>query len=114
MAVFHNKLLNNLLNSLIGLIQGDDIDISHITRRVIQIKELYYALFEKVHNNYAELIEDLDSNEAVKEFGRNGFANLEQAISSKHISRIKMEIIEFYQGFQSLARHHRGRKIVAV
>lgn len=113
-AVFHNKLLNNLLNSLIGLIQGDDINISHITRRVIQIKELYYALFEKVHNNYAELIEDLDSNEAVKEFGRNGFANLEQAISSKHISRIKMEIIEFYQGFQSLARHHRGRKIVAV
>ena len=66
---------------------------------MIQIKELYYALFEKVHNNYAELIEDLDSNEAVKEFGRNGFANLEQAISSKHISRIKMEVIEFYQGF---------------
>ncbi|HCF49054.1 MAG TPA: hypothetical protein DER60_02145 [Syntrophomonas sp.] len=113
-AVFHNKLINNLLHSLLRLIERDEIDLSQVTRRVMQIKELYYGLFEKVHNNYAELIEDLDSNEAVKEFGRNGFSNLEQAIRSSQINRIKMEVIEFYQGFESLARHREARKIVAV
>jgi len=113
-AVFHNKLINNLLHSLLRLVERDEIDIPQVTRRVMQIKELYYGLFEKVHNSYAELIEDLDSNEAVKEFGRNGFANLEQAIRSNHVGRIKMEIIEFYQGFESLARHHGARKIIAV
>ncbi len=113
-AVFHNKLLINLLHSLLHLIELEELDLQQITRRVMQIKELYYALFEKVHNKYAELIEDLDSNETVKEFGRNGFANLEQALRSQSSSRIKMEIIEFYQGFDTLSRHRGMCKIVAV
>lgn len=113
-AVFHNKLLNNLMHSLLHLIEREEIDLSQVNRRVMQIKELYYALFEKVHNKYAELIEDLDSNETVKEFGRNGFANLEQALHSQSLNRIKIEIIEFYQGFDSLSRHRGMCKIVAV
>lgn len=113
-AVFHNKLLNNLLHGLLHLIEREEIDLEQIKRRILQIKELYYGLFEKVHNRYAELIGDLDSNETVKEFGRNGFANLEQAVRSQSQSRIKTEIIEFYQGFDSLSRHRGMCKIVAV
>lgn len=113
-AVFHNKLLSNLLHSLIHIIEREELNIQQITRRVMQIKELYYDAFEKVHSKYAELIEDLDSSETVIEFGRNGFANLEQALRSQNPGRIKMEILDFYQGFDSLSRHRGMCKIVAV
>lgn len=113
-AVFHNRLLNNLLHSLLHLIEREELDLHQIRRRVMQIKELYYALFEKVHSAYAELVEDLDGCEMVKEFGRNSFANLEQAIRGNNHNHIRMEIIEFYQGFDTLSRHRGVRKIVAV
>ncbi len=113
-AVFHNKLLNNLLHGLLHLIENEGLDINQIRRRVMQIKELYYLLFEKVHSHYAELIEDLDSCELVKEFGHSGFANLTDAINSNDPNRIRLEIIEFFQGFDRLSRHRSVRKIVAV
>ncbi|MGI6435787.1 MAG: hypothetical protein ACOX0F_10595 [Syntrophomonadaceae bacterium] len=113
-TVFHNKLLNNLLHGLLHLIESEELDMNQIGRRVMQIKELYYALFEKVHSAYAELVEDLDGCEVVKEFGRSGFANLLQALASNKPNRVRMEVIDFYQGFDSLSRHRMARKIVAV
>ncbi|MGR6835783.1 hypothetical protein [Syntrophomonas erecta] len=113
-AVFHNRLINNLFHSLLYMVEKDDFDFQQVRRRVMQIKELYYGIFEQVHTRYSELVEDLDSNEIVREFGRNSFENLEGALKSSNHNLIRMEVIEFYQEFGKLAKKKDARQIVAV
>lgn len=114
MAVFHNQLLHSLLQSLLHLVERDEFDIKLVEKRVKQIKELYFGIFEKVHIKYSEHIEELDSNEMVKEFGKNSFQNIERACHSGNRIVIRLEIIEFYEGYNKLARKKDARKIVAV
>lgn len=113
-SVFHNNLLHNLLLSLMHMIEREDIDVEQVKRRVMQIRELYYAIFEQVHSRYAELVEELDSNEVVKEFGRSSFGNLERALRTGSAVLIRAEILGFYQEFNNLGRKKDARKIVAV
>lgn len=113
-TVFHNKLLKNRLCGLLHIVESEEPDINLVKRRVIQVKELYFGLFEKVHSDYAQLVEDLDACEVVKEFGRTSFTNLMRAIDSNRPSRVRTEVIDFFQGFDSLSRHSRARKIIAV
>lgn len=113
-AVFNNKLIQNLLHSLLHIIERDDFDIYQAQKRILQIKELYYGIFEKIHLRYAELIEDLDSNEIVREFGRSSFENLSMAFYSNDRGRIQFEIINFYQEYMNLSKKKHARQIVAV
>lgn len=113
-AVFNNKLIHNLLHSLLHIIERDDFDIYQAQKRILQIKELYYGVFEKIHLRYAELIEDLDSNEIVREFGRNSFENIKLAFDSNNRNRIQFEIINFYQEYMNLSKKKDARQIVAV
>lgn len=113
-AVFHNKLIHNLFHSLLHIAEKDDLSIEQVSKRIEQIKELYYGIFEQIHHRYSEHIEDLDSNEIVREFGRNSFANIERALISEDISLIRLEVIDFYQEYNKLARKKDTMKIVAV
>lgn len=113
-SVFHNNLLHNLFHSLLHMIEREDIDLDQVRRRIIQIRELYYAIFEQVHNRYAELVEELDSNELVKEFGRTSFDNVERAIRIGSSVLVRAEILGFYQEFNNLGKKKDARKIVAV
>lgn len=113
-AVFQNKLLANLFHSLMFLVERDDFDYAQVYKRVKQIKELYYGIFEQVHNRYLEVIEDLDSNEVVREFGRSSFDNLERAFNQGNPSLIRMEIIGFYQEYNNLGKKKDARQIIAV
>jgi hypothetical protein len=113
-AVFNNKLLHNLFLSLLHLLEKEELNLEQVAKRVLQIKELYYAIFEQVHCKYSELVEDLDSNEVVKEFARNSFANLDRAIRSKNPDLIRYEIINFHQEFNKLSKKKDARNIVAV
>ncbi|MEN6350097.1 MAG: hypothetical protein ABFD08_11960 [Syntrophomonas sp.] len=113
-AVFHNKLLHNLFHSLLHIVEKDDFDIQHVAKRIRQIKELYYGLFEQVHQRYSEVVEDLDSSEVVREFARTGFENIEKAICGEKITIIRFEIIDFYQGYHKLSQKKDSRNIVAV
>jgi hypothetical protein len=113
-AVFHNKLLHNLFHSLLHLVERDDFDLMQIEKRVKQIKELYYGIFEQVHNRFAEVIDDLDSCEVIKEFGQNSFENIDKAIRSGNHIMIRFEIIDFHQSFCRLSQKRDARNIVAV
>lgn len=113
-AVFHNQLLHSLLHSLLYLVERDEFDIKQVEKRVKQINELYFGIFEKVHIKYSEHVAELDSNEMVKEFGKNSFENIERACNSGNRIVIRLEIIEFYEGYNKLARKKDARKIVAV
>ncbi|MDD2586678.1 MAG: hypothetical protein PHT79_06565 [Syntrophomonadaceae bacterium] len=113
-AVFHNKLIHNLFHSLLHIAEKDDLAIEQVAIRVEQIKELYYGIFEQIHHRYSEHIKDLDSNEIVREFGRNSFTNIERALESGDISLIRLEIIEFYQEYNKLSKKRDTMKIVAV
>lgn len=113
-AIFNNKLMQNLFNSLLYIVEKDGFDISQVKKRVFQIKELYYGIFEQTHVRYAELIEDLDSNEIVREFGRNSFENLSVAFTLEDHSKIKYEIINFYQEYIKLSKKKDASQIVAV
>lgn len=113
-AVFNNQLLHSLLHSLLHLVERDEFDINQVEKRVKQINELYFGIFEQVHNKYSEHIEELDSNELVKEFGKNSFENINRACNSGNRMVIRMEIVEFYEGYNKLARKKDARKIVAV
>ncbi len=112
--VFHNQLLHSLLHSLLHLVERDEFDIKQVEKRVKQINELYFGIFAKVHNKYSEHVEELDSNEMVKEFGKSSFENIERACYAGNRIVIRLEIIEFYEGYNKLARKKDARKIVAV
>jgi len=113
-AVFHNKLLSNLFHSLLFLVERDDFDVAQVQKRVQQIKQIYYAIFDQVHNKYSKVVEDLDSNEVVREFGRISFENLERAFKQGQLSLIRMEVINFYQEYNKLGKKSDARQIVAV
>jgi len=114
LAVFNNQLIHSLLHSLLHLVERDDFDIHQVQKRVQQIKELYFGIFEHVHSKYSEHVEELDSNETVKDFGRNGFDNITNACNTGNRISIRLEIVEFYEGYNKLARKKDARKIVAV
>ncbi|MDD2621053.1 MAG: hypothetical protein PHC92_10345 [Syntrophomonadaceae bacterium] len=113
-AVFNNKLLHNLFHSLLHIVEKDDFDLQQVEKRVKQIKELYYGLFGQVHGRYNEVVNDLDSSEVVREFGRNGFETIEKAILSGNQTIIRFEIIDFFQGYNKLSQKKDVRNIVAV
>lgn len=113
-TVFNNKLLHTLLHSLLHMVEREEMDIDAVARRINQVKEMYYAIFEQVHIRYCELIEDLDSNETVKEFGRTSFDNLDRALRTQSANLIRLEIVDFCQGYDTLGRRKDARKIVAV
>ena len=113
-SVFNNNLMGNLVHSLLHIIEGKELDIELVTRRFYQMKELYYSSFQKVHHKFSEVVEDLDSNEIVRETGRHAFENIEQAINSGNETRIRMEILDFYQQYMLLSQKKDARKIIAV
>lgn len=113
-AVFQNKLLHNLFHSLLHLVEREEFDQETAAKRINQIKELYYGIFEQVHSRYNELVPELDSNELVREFGRCGFDNLNRAFYSGNPALIRLEIIDFYQEFNKHAQRRDARQIVAV
>ncbi|MDD3893937.1 MAG: hypothetical protein PHU36_02820 [Syntrophomonadaceae bacterium] len=114
MAVFNNHLMNNLFNSLLHIIDGKELDINLVARRVYQMKEFYFGTFQKVHYKYCEVVENLDSNETVREIGRTAFENIERAINSGNETKIRMEILNFYQEYSLLSQKKDARKIIAV
>lgn len=113
-AVFHNKLLHNLFQSLLHLVEKEDFDLEMVKRRIKQLKELYYNLFEQVHGRYSELVTELDSNETVREFGRIAFENVQLAINSGNLTLIRLEIVDFYQSYCMLGKKKDTRQIMAV
>lgn len=113
-AIFHNQLLNNLLQSLLHVVERDDFNIEQIENRIKQINELYYGIFEKIHTKYSELVDELDSSETVKDFGSNCFDNIKRACRTGNHVLIRMEIVEFYEAYFKLGQKKDARKIVAV
>ena len=113
-SVFHNQLMHSLLHSLLHLVEREDYAIEQVEKRMRQINELYFGLFEQVHNKYSELISDLDSNELVKELGHNSFENIKRACLMGNRNSIRLEIVEFYESYNRFAKKKDSRKIVAV
>jgi hypothetical protein len=113
-AIFHNQLLHSLLQSLLHIVERDEFQITQIEKRMSQIKELYFGIFEKTHIKYSELVDGLDSCELVKDFGQNSFDNIDRACKCENHSLIRLEIVEFYEGYNKLAQKKDARKIVAV
>ncbi|NLF45101.1 MAG: hypothetical protein GX581_03400 [Syntrophomonadaceae bacterium] len=113
-SIFNNKLMDNLLRGLVRIIEGRELDVELVTRRIKQIKELYYSTFQKVHFKYSEVVDNLDSNEIVRETGRHAFENIEQALQSGNEDLIRLEVREFYQDYIVLSRNNDARKIIAV
>jgi len=113
-AVFQNKLLHNLFHSLLHIVEKDEFSSNQVGKRIQQIRELYWGIFEQVHNKYSEFVQDLDSNEVVKEFGRTSFENIQRALKSGDNDIIRWEIIDFYQQYNKLSQEKDTRKIIAV
>ncbi len=113
-AIFNNRMLNSLIDDLVAMADVEEIETEHITKRVMQIRELYFGVFEQVHGRYCEVVENLDSNEVVKDFGRISFDNLLRALKTQDSKVIKAEIIDFYQQYCLLSRKKDARRLVAI
>lgn len=113
-AIFNNNLLQNLLRRLLYIVEKDDFDIMQAHKRMMQIKELYYGIFEEIHARYSELIDDLDTSEIVREFGQNNFGNVEDAFTSGDANRIRYEVIELFQQYEKFAKKKDNRHVIAV
>ncbi len=112
-AVFQNNLFHNLFHSLLHILEGEEFDINLVSKRIYQMRELYFGVFQKIHFHYSEVVENLDSNETVREFGKT-FDNIETALYNGNETTIRLEIIEFYQQYMILSQKKDARKIVAV
>lgn len=113
-AIFNNQLINSLLHNLLRIVEREDFEIAQVEKRIQQFKEIYFGIFENVYNKYAELINDLDSYEMVKDFGVNSVDNILCACNSDNSKAVRFEIIELYESFNKLARKKDARKIIAV
>jgi len=113
-AIFNNGLLHSLIQSLLHIVEREEFQITQIENRMKQISELYFGIFEKVHCKYMALIDELDSSELVKDFGRNSFDNINRACMSDNRMLIRMEIAEFHEGYYKFAHKKEARNIVAV
>ena len=113
-AVFNIQLIHSLLHSILHIVERDEFDISQVEKRAEQIREIYFGIFEQIHYKYSEHIEELDSNEMVKDFGRNSFENIRRACRSGNRITIRLEVVDFCESFNKLARKKDARKIVAV
>lgn len=113
-TVFHNKLLHNLFHGLLHLVEREEIDREQVVKRISQIKDMYYGLFEQVHVNYSQFVDDLDRSDLVAGFAANGFANLERVLNSDNAEMIRYEIVNFYQEYTKISKRKDARSIVAV
>jgi len=113
-SIFNNQLLHTLIHSLLHLVERDDFDLGQVEKRMKQIHELYFGLFEQVHHRYAEIITDLDSHEMVKDFGKSNCDNINRACKTGNRALVRAEVVEFYEGYIKLAKKKDARKIVAV
>jgi len=113
-GIFHNGLLHSLLQSLLHIVEREEFQINQIENRMKQIQELYFGIFEKIHTKYSVLVNGLDSHELVKDFGRTSFENITRACRSGNRIVIRLEILEFYEGYYKFAQKKDARKIVAV
>ncbi len=114
MSVFNNRLLMNLVANLAMNSQREEIQIDYLERRIMQIRELYFGIFEEVHRRYSDVVDNLDSNETVKDFGRSSFDNLERALRTGNLDIIRSEIQDFCQQFMNLAGKKDNRRLVAI
>ncbi|MGI6421313.1 MAG: hypothetical protein ACOX0N_03790 [Syntrophomonadaceae bacterium] len=113
-AIFNNRILNKLIDDLVRMVDIEGIETEPIRRRVIHIREIYFGVFEQVHARYCEVVENLDSNEVVKDFGRISFDNLLRAIRTEDRKLIKAEVHDFYEQYSSLSRKKDARRLVAI
>ncbi len=113
-AIFNNRMLNNLIDDLVAMVDLEEVEVEQITKRVMQIRELYFGVFEQVHGRYCEVVENLDSNEVVKDFGRISFDNLLRALKTQDRKVISAEVFDFYQQYCMLSRKKDARRLVAI
>lgn len=113
-SIFNNQLINSLLHSLLHMVEREDFDVDQMEKRALQFKEIYFAVFEQIHNKYAELVPGLDSCEMVKDFGISSVDNILQACYANNPSSIRFETIELCENFNKFARKKDARRIVAV
>lgn len=113
-AIFNNRMLNNLVDDLVAMVDLEGVEVEQITKRVIHIRELYFGVFEQVHARYCEVVENLDSNEVVKDFGRISFDNLLRALKTQDRGVIKAEVFDFYEQYYKLSRNKDARRLVAI
>ncbi|MDD4803062.1 MAG: hypothetical protein PHF24_09020 [Syntrophomonas sp.] len=113
-AIFHNQLLHNMLQSLLYFVERDDFPIQLIEKRMEQIRDIYFGIFEKIHTKYCDLVLGLDSSELVKDFGINNFENINRACRTGNHNLIRLEIVEFYEQYYILAGKNNVKRIAAV
>jgi hypothetical protein len=94
-AVLHNPVIQNLLHNILHQVEKNDFDIEQVKTRIRQLYELYFGIFESVHHKYSEVIEELDSNELVKDFGRNSFENINRALDAENRILIGQRSVSF-------------------
>ncbi len=114
MSIFNNQLLHSLLHSLLHIAEREDFEIIQIEKRVLQFKEIYFAIFEQIHSKYAELVDDLDGCEMVRDFGSNSVENILQACITSNRDAVLFEVVDLSENFYKLSRKKDARKIVAV
>ncbi len=113
-AIFNNRILNKLIDDLVSMVDIEGMEIELIKRRVLQIREIYFGVFEQVHARYCEVVVNLDSNEVVKDFGRISFENLLRALKTEDWKVIKSEVLDFYEQYDSLSRKKDARRLIAI
>ena len=113
-AVLHNPLIRNLLHNIVHQVEKSEFDIAQLRAGIKQLFDLYFGIFESIHNKYSEVIDDLDSNELIKDFGKNSCENIKRALDSENKVIIRAEIIDFSEGYNQMSRRKEARQIAAV
>jgi len=118
-AELSSRILNNpvLYNGLVqahGMCEREDVSLEDILQKINQLKYMYYQLLEKTSIKYDDILDDLNQENVIRDWGRIGFENITEAAKTGRKDLILRELEEMIEGLKGLAKKGGQKRIIAV
>ena len=118
-AELSSRILNNpiLYNGLVQahrMCEREEVHVDDILQKINQLKYIYYQLLEKTNIKYDEILDDINQENIIRDWGRIGFENISEAARTGRKDLILRELDEMIEGLKGLAKKGDRKRIVAV
>jgi len=112
--VLNNPILYNGLLQAARMCEREETRVEDILQKVGQLKYMYYQLLEKISTKYNEVLDDINLEDIIRDWGRIGFENINEAAKTGQKDLMLRELDEMIEGLEGLAKKGGKKRIIAV
>ena len=112
--VLNNPILYNGLLQASRMCEREETRVEDILQKISQLKYMYYQLLEKTNVKYDEVLDDINLEDIIRDWGRIGFENVAEAVKTGRKELILRELDEMIEGLEGLAKKGDKKRIIAV